>query len=106
RVREMHALAIIQQGCIVQVVGAAGAEEEVGEVVANITRRHTGGPAERPRILIFAVLRMKVIDLRVNALILVAGLKTVSADKESVVDARIDDGRVLVLRVAALPSQA
>src|SRR5581483_3725138 len=78
---------------------------EVGEVVAVVARRARRA-AELARIDVLAVLRVEVFDHGIDVLILVAGLEAVTPKEERVIDARVDDGRVLVLRVAVLPAQA
>ena len=98
----MHPLAQMEDERVDQLVGAARAQQEVGEVVGRGVGRGAGRPAELAAVGVGAVLRMDVVDVGVDALVFVAGLKRVAAADPRVVDARVDDERILELRIAVL----
>ncbi len=87
-VGEVHALAQVGDERVDQRVGVARAEHEVGQVVGRRIRGGAGGAAELPAVGVAAVLRVEVVDLRVDRLVLVAGLEALAAADPRVVDAR------------------
>ena len=76
--------------------------EKVDEVEGGGVGRGAGRPAELAAVSVGAILRVDVIDIGIDVLIFVAGLQRVLPAHPRVVEARIDDERVLELRVAAL----
>ena len=104
QVAEMHPLAELEDKRIDELVGIARADQEVDQVERRRVGRRAGRPAELPAVPVRAVLRVHVVDIRIDVLILVAGLERVAAADPRVVQARVDDERVLELGVAALPA--
>ena len=100
----MHALAQLEDERVDELVGVARAEHEVDEVERRGVGGGPGRPAELATVAVGAVLRMHVVDVGIDVLILVAGLERVAAADPRVVEARVDDERILELRVAALPA--
>ena len=102
QIAEVHALTQLEHERTDELVAAARAHQEVGEVVGRRIRRRARRTRELAAIGVVAVLRMHVIDRGVDRLILVAGLQRVTAENPRVVRADVGGGRILELRIAAL----
>ena len=101
-VAEVHPLAEVGEKRRDDRVRAAQAEHEVREVVGRRIRGGAGGSRELPAVAVAAVLRVEIVDLRVDRLVLVAGLEALAAPDPRVVDARVEDRRILELGIAVL----
>ena len=104
-VAEVHVLLQVGNQQVAQRVGRAQAEHEVGEVVEIAGRRGLGRAGETAGVLVAAVERVDVLHLGEHVLVLVAGLERVRASEPRVVDLRVEDRRVLPLRVGRLPAE-
>ena len=104
QIREVHPLAEVGDERVDDRVAVAQPEHEVGEVVGRRVGCRRRRAAELPAVGVAPVLRIEVVDLRVDRLVLVAGLEALTAANPRVVDARIEHRRILELRIAVLPA--
>ena len=100
-VEEVHPLAVVNDGRRVELIGGAGAEQVVGDELAVVVGR-AGGLREAAGEAAGAVLGVEVIDVGIDALVLVAGFEAVFAEDLGIVDFGVDDEGVLELGVRAL----
>ena len=102
-VAEMHSLAVFDDQRVGDTVGAARSEQEVGDVVVA-ARSSAGGTAELAGVVVLAVFGVEVFNVRVDGLVFVSEFQAVTPLDKRIVQTRVDDQRVLMLRIAVLPA--
>ena len=104
QIEEVHVLTEIRDEHVAERVLRAETQHEVGEVV-EVARRRGRGTRERARVHVEAVQRVHVLHFGVDALEFVAGLDRLASHERRVVHLRIEDRRVLPLRVRGLAAE-
>ena len=77
----MHALLVVHDRVVVQLVMAARAHQKIGHVVKIVVGRNIGGAAKLAAINVGTIDRIEVVNGGADALILVSGFQAVAAQK-------------------------